>query len=403
MRILHVIAQKPDHTGSGIYVRNLMRWSGKQGHEQALVAAVDEGDAVPLFLLDAYLVEFGSEKLPFPVPGMSDVMPYPSTPYSALEAEQLQAWEESFEYQLKLARSEFRPDVVLAHHQWLLTAKVREMYEDIPVMAVCHGTDLRQVRKNQHLIPRIVPSLKRLDRIFALNGFQKEEIAELYDFPRENILVTGVGYDDEVFYPTADEDSEGEGRTLRLIYAGKLSRSKGLMSLFRIVRNLRRDLDVRLSLAGSGDLLHWQELAPEGVEFLGRLSQEDLAAAFRESDLFVLPSYYEGLPLVSLEALGSGLPVVMSDIPGIRRWLGPEIVKSGYLELVTLPAMEQVDEPVAAELPGFEERFEQAVRRLLAQKKDAGHMQTLARQKSWNQVFERIERECSMARRCGCS
>lgn len=105
----------------------------------------------------------------------------------------------------------------------------------------------------------------------------------------------------------------------------------------------------------------------------------------------MLPSYYEGLPLVALEALGSGLPVVMSDIPGVRNWLGPEITESGYLDLVPLPAMEKVDEPVESELPAFEARFEKAVRKMLARQKDTGHMQLLARQRSWDQVFKKIE------------
>lgn len=389
MKILHVIAQKPDYTGSGIYVKNLIGWAGSRGHEQALVAAVEKGDSLPLSRLDEYLVTFGDEKLPFPLPGMSDEMPYPSTPYGSLETGELLAWEESFEQQLMLAKERFNPDVVIAHHVWLLTAKVREVFNDIPVMAICHGSDLRQMGKNKHLCGKVLPASRKLDRIFALNRFQKREIAAVYGYPLDKIVVSGIGYDDKLFCPARGIGPEKNGK--RLIYAGKLARAKGLLSLFRIMERLRRDLDIQLSLAGSGDVAYWQELAPEGVDFLGRLSQCELANAFRESDIFVLPSYFEGLPLVALEALGSGVPVVMSDIPGVQNWLGPDIMESGYLDLVKLPTMEQMDEPVATELPLFEARFEAAIRRMLFKNKDHECMQRLAQQRSWDQVFEKIE------------
>lgn len=389
MKILHVIAQKPDYTGSGIYVKNLMCWAASRGHDQALVAAMEKGDQLPLSLMDEYLVTFGDEKLPFFVPGMSDEMPYPSTPYGSLDEEELLAWEESFEQQLLLAKEGFKPDVVIAHHLWLLTAKVREVFSEIPVMAICHGSDLRQMGKNKHLRGKVLPASRKLDRIFALNRFQKQEIASVYGYPLEKIVVSGIGYDDKLFCPRKKTRQEKRGK--RLIYAGKLARAKGLLSLFRIMEHLRRDLDIRLSLAGSGDVAYWQEVAPEGVDFLGRLSQCELAEAFRESDVFVLPSYFEGLPLVALEAFGSGLSVVMSDIPGVRNWLGDDIIESGHMDLVKLPAMERMDEPIAADLPLFEARFEAAIRRMLLQKKDTECMQMLAQQRSWDQVFEKIE------------
>lgn len=97
MRILHVIAQKPGHTGSGIFLMNLIRVAAQRGHDQCLVAGISAGDGKCGQDMPANLhfipVLFETNELPFPVPGMSDEMPYPSTRYRQMTDETLRLWE----------------------------------------------------------------------------------------------------------------------------------------------------------------------------------------------------------------------------------------------------------------------------------------------------------------------
>ena len=53
----------------------------------------------------------------------------------------------------------------------------------------------------------------------------------------------------------------------------------------------------------------------------GRVSQDDLVLAYNMSHVFVLPSFFEGLPLVTVEALASGCRAVVTELPGVRPWL----------------------------------------------------------------------------------
>jgi glycosyltransferase involved in cell wall biosynthesis len=53
------------------------------------------------------------------------------------------------------------------------------------------------------------------------------------------------------------------------------------------------------------------------VIFLGRVSNEDLPIAYASADYYVMSSVYEGQPLTVLEAMASGLPCIVSDIPSI--------------------------------------------------------------------------------------
>lgn len=81
------------------------------------------------------------------------------------------------------------------------------------------------------------------------------------------------------------------------------------------------ELEVDL-VGGAGNHEEYQRilrLAEESrypVHLLGRLSQADLVAPYNRSDLFVLASYSEGLPLTIIEAMACGCKVIVTDLPG---------------------------------------------------------------------------------------
>ena len=56
------------------------------------------------------------------------------------------------------------------------------------------------------------------------------------------------------------------------------------------------------------------EEASENIIFAGRRSGDELKALYKHAKVFVLPSYHEGLPIVALEAISAGAPVLLSDI-----------------------------------------------------------------------------------------
>ena len=97
MKILSVTAQKPDSTGSGIYLTELVRGFKKKGITQSVIAGVTKADHVCLPEgVSFYPVYFESEQLPYPITGMSDEMPYPSTRYSDLTEEMTETFRKAF-------------------------------------------------------------------------------------------------------------------------------------------------------------------------------------------------------------------------------------------------------------------------------------------------------------------
>ena len=74
----------------------------------------------------------------------------------------------------------------------------------------------------------------------------------------------------------------------------------------------------------------------------------------------MLPSFFEGLPLVVIEALACGCKAVVTDLPGIRPWVA-ENIPAAPVWYVEPPRMESVDEPMADDLPVFEQHLAKAI------------------------------------------
>ena len=111
MRILNVTAQKPNSTGSGIFLSELMKEFANKGHTQALVAGVYPEEETPVpDRVTFYPVYFEQGKLSFPIVGMSDEMPYPSTRYRDMTPKMEAAFKESFLKQLDEAVPATLPD-----------------------------------------------------------------------------------------------------------------------------------------------------------------------------------------------------------------------------------------------------------------------------------------------------
>ena len=365
MRILSVTAQKPEKTGSGVYLSELMKGFEKAGCNQALVAGITSYDTPEIVPGAAFFpVYFESEALPFPVVGMSDEMPYKSLRYREMTEEMREAFLEEFHRVLNKAVEEFDPELIICHHLYFLTSKLKDWFPEISVAGICHGSDLRQFVKNdiwpENVREDVRRGIAKLDRIYALH---KKMALQIYDCfcrkgePFPPVEVLGSGYDGSRFFPRK-----------RLVYAGKLSREKGVMSLLRALSLLPYDsksLEVVLC-GGVSDEREQQEIeklkaqAPYEVVCPGFLEHDVLSEYFRSADLFILPSFSEGLPLVILEAMACGTRVICTDLPGIREWTD-ETLPGNDIIYITPPKMHHVDEAEGEELAAFERRIAEAV------------------------------------------
>ncbi len=369
MRILNITTQKPNSTGSGVYLTELVNQFHALGHQQAVIAGIDVDDTVRLDSnISFYPVHFNTEYLPFNVVGMSDNMPYPSTRYNQLSEDMAKKMESEFIKVVEKAISEFAPDIIICHHLYFLTSIIREHFPNKKILGICHGTDMRQLLKTDLQRDRIKNNIRKLDMIFALHDAQREEIHEIYDFPRNKINILGVGYNNNVFF---NKDYKKDTDVINLIYAGKIGYKKGVYSLLKSLEMIKSDVNFRLYLAGGYsdeseylDIVNLSKKMSFNIDFLGKLSQSELAEYFNRSHVMILPSFFEGLPLVLIEALACGLSVISTDLPGVKQWIDSN-VPDNDIKYVPLPKMRNVDEPDRDDLTNFEYNLSQTIQSVI--------------------------------------
>jgi glycosyltransferase involved in cell wall biosynthesis len=194
----------------------------------------------------------------------------------------------------------------------------------IPVVLHLHAAQL-------HHFYRALPGpLQRLTRwVFSLPSCvvvlgaeaRRFVIEELGVDPRRvEIVINGVP---EPATPPTPRAPDGKRR---ILFLGNLSERKGVSDLLAALA--RPELDAKaleVVIAGGGDVAGYQAkaraLGVEGsVRFAGWCNQEQVGELMARTDVLVLPSYDEGLPLVILEALGHGVAVVctpVGEIPAV--------------------------------------------------------------------------------------
>lgn len=398
VRILHVTAQKPDSTGSGVYLAQTIAALGRLGCDQAVVCGVDAADEISLpSFVEAHPVRFNTPSLPFDVCGMSDEMPYPSTRYRDLTPQMLECFEQAFAQTVEEAIRSFEPDVIVCNHLYLVTAIVRERTRRMgcvcPVVAICHNTCLRQLGQHGLCRERIISAIRDVDKVLALHDEQRVRIASLFGIDRQDIGIIGTGYDASVFSRCGQLGQVLRKKPGSIVYAGKVTYKKGVGSLFDALDILDAPpRSVALRLCGGlgpdyqgGVLEQRMGASRQDVSYAGRLDPRVLADEYRAAELFVLPSFYEGLPLVVVEALACGCKVVVTDLPGLRPWIEQNI-PDAPVTYVAAPKMAAVDEPLGCELPAFTERLARAIEHALGQSEEAVDVSSL----SWETLGRRL-------------
>lgn len=396
MKVLHIIAQLPTRTGSGVYCSNIVEGFKDYNYEQKIIfACQDEYKWDLLDDKDQYPVVFKSRDLAFPIVGMSDVMPYENTTYSSMTGEMIEAWLKAFRRRLEEVRENFQPDLILAHHLWILTSLTREVFPDTKIIGLCHNTDLRQARMNPDLKEGYVKNIDRLDYVLTASDQQKDEIVQIYNIDRDRLIAVGGGFDQNIFYP-AKEKTYGD--KVRLVFCAKIDPSKGIYELIEVYRSLGLD-NVTLDIIGSPDKENKKKLeeyigGDPSIRVYNVRDQQELGEELRKKDIYLMPSYYEGLGLMAIESLACGLYVVTTEIEALMTLLGKEIRDSGVIKYVKLPRIYDVDKPVKEDLPQFKEDLREAilcqVQKIVARQEFSQDVRDRIEGHSWKGLIRKI-------------
>lgn len=238
----------------------------------------------------------------------------------------------------------WRPDIVHSHLYAAKYAVAAAWLSRLPtpVVHTCHSQALHELPAVDRAVQRLALRMSRIV-IVGISQDVSQSLRETYGLDAVPTILNGV---ELTRFGSATRTCSNSD----LVYCevGNFSPQKGHEYLIRAFAQVHEQLpDSTLLLAGDGPLLEpMRELAQElqlgsSVVFLGSVT--DVSALLAKSDVFVLPSIWEGLSLALVEAQASGLPAVVSAVGGI-----PEVVKDGLNGLLVPPAT--VDELAAAML-----------------------------------------------------
>jgi glycosyltransferase involved in cell wall biosynthesis len=215
------------------------------------------------------------------------------------------------------------PCIYIPNYDWRHSCISPLLQPKIGIVGIVHSDD-----------PQHYEHVTRLGRywnaIVAVSGTIASRVAELDPSLSSRLVTIPYGVD---VPPSLPDRGSSAGRPLRLIYAGRLVREqKRVQDLPKIFAALsERGIPAQLSVIGSGNqeknlresCARWIESGH--VRFLGTLANTEVARELEQSDVFVLTSEFEGLPVSLLEAMGRGCVPIVTDInSGI-----PDLVRDG--------------------------------------------------------------------------
>jgi glycosyltransferase involved in cell wall biosynthesis len=196
-----------------------------------------------------------------------------------------------------------------------------------------HGADIQETDQ-----ARLTDKIRSAQHVVCVSDYGRSQLMAISDsaqWPKITVVHCGV---DTGAFPVRPGERR-DGRPVRILNVGRLVAVKAQAVLLEAIALVRRQgVDVKATIVGDGPLrASLPETAralgiEDSVDFPGSVGQDDIAAYYRNADLFCLPSLREGVPVVLMEAMASGVPVIASRIMGI-----PELVEDEATGLLVAP------------------------------------------------------------------
>ncbi len=179
-------------------------------------------------------------------------------------------------------------------------------------------------------------SFKNADHIFLTTELLKVEVVKSYQISADRITIIPNNIDTDLFIPMA----QAKKAAGQICFLGRLTPVKNVDLLIKAMANIP---NASLAVIGDGEQkAYLAQLAKKHevqVNFLGLIPNQELPSVLNQSEIFVLPSRFEGHPKALLEAMACGLPVIGTNVEGIRALIEHE--ENGLLCEPTVTSLRQ--------------------------------------------------------------
>lgn len=219
----------------------------------------------------------------------------------------------------------------------------------------------------------------QMDVNISVSEYNRRRASLIYKIPIDKIITIPLAVNSTFLNDASLKGAESKPSYPVILYVGRLAPRKGvhylLQAMPRIIKHFPK---ARLVVVGTGPLEHYlKDLSrrlglQNSVIFMGYVSDEEIRRFFALADVVVIPSLFEGCPLVLLEAMSTGKPVVASAVQGIS-----EVVRTDFSGLLVNP--------------GNVYEIEHAIVRLIEDRSFAKYLgenarQTIIKDYSWEKI-----------------
>lgn len=195
----------------------------------------------------------------------------------------------------------------------------------VPVIFHLHGSEMKIFFSSQRMLGKtlITRELQRVDAVVVLSDSWKAFIRTIAPSAKVTIIHNYVA-------PPIWSACRKPHAGVRVIFLGLLGPRKGIFELLEAFKKVSiRIPDITLVVGGNGDVRRVTDSIQllglaKRIHVAGWISGDKKSALLATSDIFVLPSHNEGLPISILEAMSWGLPIISTQVGGI-----PELVRNG--------------------------------------------------------------------------
>ena len=230
------------------------------------------------------------------------------------------------------------PDVIHAHAAVLKYVWPASIFKKAKIVHTIHTLANKEGSRSDVLVNKICYKTKKAFPV-ALTPEVQKSISDRYRIPIEKIPIIYNGID---LSSCIVKNSYSTSGNFKILHIGRFSEEKNHIGLINAFETFHRAFPHSiLNLIGEGtlkerieDLVKSRHLE-NSVNFLGL--QKNVYPFLNEADLFALPSTYEGMPMTLIEAMGTGLPIVASNVGGI-----PDMLTNGSNAILTKVNNEEI-------------------------------------------------------------
>jgi len=211
----------------------------------------------------------------------------------------------------------------------------KQLANKLPFIVIFHGWDLDfEATVTKKYINFFLTSFGQAEKIFVLSDDFKNKIIE-WGYKGEIILITttvDATLANNFSLKEKFEKSKTDTSSKKILFLSRIIKEKGIFELVNAFENLNKRIEnLELIIAGDGeafDQLKALVKNKRNIKLTGHVEGEEKITLLKESDIYILPSYTEGLPISVLEAMLFGLPVITTKVGGLKKFFNDD--KMGY-------------------------------------------------------------------------